>query len=79
MVALEPSAGPVPPPTRVVIPFAIACGDQGVDTLESYLLPELRADVVDVHIERAGRDDVFLSRNGLSLVFHQTVQAHLGV
>jgi len=34
----------------------------------THLLPQLRTDVVDVHVESSGGDDVFLPGDRLSLV-----------
>ncbi len=51
VVAFVPALGPVPPPIIVVVPAASAS------------VTCLRADEVDVSVDRAGRDDKLLSRD----------------
>jgi hypothetical protein len=43
-----------------------AAADEGGDTVGNRLFPDLRTDEMDMHVERSGGDDVFLSRDGLA-------------
>lgn len=70
VVALEPSAGPVPPPTTVVIPDAKALTIRSaVDrhpTRETYLRHELRANVMNVDVESSRSDDQLFASDNFS-------------
>lgn len=70
VVALEPSAGPVPPPITVVIPDAKALTIESIadphPTRETYLSHELRRNVMNVDVESSRCGDQLFARDNFS-------------